>query len=175
MRHLCGFLVLWFPLLAGAFPSTALGIAGKPLSIDELVASARVIVVGKIAAVTSSWNNEQTQILTRVDLQLEEVLRGAFSGDRIAFVQPGGRVGNVGSVVSDAPSFTEGERVVLFLVPRRDGQLAVMGLYQGKFSVEQDSASGVDVAVRRVPGSGQTLDRMTLEMLRSRVLPVPGK
>ena len=162
-------------LLASVAFSSTVSAGARPLSVEELAGDAKVIAVGKIAAVTSSWNTGGTQIFTRVALQPEEVLKGTPSGDRISFVYLGGRSGNLGSVVAETPSFTVGERVVLFLRPRRDGQLGVMALFQGKFSVERDPTSGVDMAVRRVPGSGDILDQMTLEMLRSRVLATLGK
>jgi hypothetical protein len=157
-----------------AFPGRA-SAAVRPLSVEELTVDAKVIVIGKIAAVTSSWNRGRTQILTRVDLQPDDMLKGTPSGDRIAFVYLGGQSGNIGSVIAEAPSFTVGERVVLFLRPRRDGQLGLLALSQGKFSVERDLTSGVDMAVRRVPGSGDVLDQMPLQMLRSRVLVALGK
>jgi len=161
--------------LVGVVLSTTVNAGARQLSIDELSVNAKVIALGRIGAVTSSWNRERTRVFTRMDLQPEEILKGTPSGDPISFVQPGGLSGNAGSVVAEAPAFTKGERVVLFLVPRRDGQLAVMALFQGKFSVERDPTSGVDMAVRRAPGSGQTLDRITLEMLRSRVRGALGK
>ncbi len=46
---------------------------------------------------------------------------------------------------------------------------------QGKFSAERESFLMVGMAVRRAPSSGQILDRVTLETLRSRVLPAFGK
>lgn len=162
-------------LSASVTISTGVSAGVRLLSIEELAVHAKVIAVGKIVSVTSSWNAERAQILTRVGLQPEEMLKGAPAGDRIAFVQPGGGVGNLGSAAAETPSFTEGERVVLFLVPRRNGQLGVVALVEGKFSVEREPFLGVDMAVRRTPGSGQILDRGTLQTLRSRVHAALGK
>jgi len=174
--RLLRFLCVNAPLLcASGMISTRVSAGVRQLSIEELAVHAEVIAVGKIVAVTSSWNAERTEIFTRVELQPEEMLKGAPAGDRVSFVQPGGRVGNLASAAAETPSFTEGERVVLFLVPRRNGQLGVMALSEGKFSIEQDPSNGVDIAVRRTPGAGQILDRVTLETLRSRVLAALGK
>jgi hypothetical protein len=156
-------------LLAGVTISTSVRAGARPLSIEELAVNATVVAVGRIAAVTSAWNPEQTEIFTRVDLEPEEVLKGQVAAHRMSFVQPGGRTGDFGSITGDAPVFTQGERVVLFLAPRRDGHLGVIALFQGKFDVEQDASTGVDIAVRRAPGSDQVLDRMALTTLRSRV------
>jgi hypothetical protein len=73
------------------------------------------------------------------------------------------------------PSFAIGERIFVLLARRRDGQLGIVGLFQGKFTVKRDDASGFDVAVRRIPGSAETSDHMTLEQLRSEVQAVLGK
>jgi len=162
-------------LLAGVTISSRVSAGARQLSIEELAVHAKVIAVGTIVAVTSAWNTERTQISTRVELQPEEMLKGAPAGDHISFVQLGGRVGQVGSAVADAPAFTEGERVVLFLVPRRNGQLGVVALFEGKYSVEREPSSGADMAIRRAPGSGQVLDRVPLETLRSRVIAVLRK
>jgi hypothetical protein len=153
------------------------GAAGgvKPLSVRELAVSAELIVVGKIVSLTSQWNEAGTQILTRVEVESEEVLKGATPSDRASFVQPGGHVGNVGSMVADAPPFAVGERVFLFLARRRDGQLGVLGLFQGKFTLERDVAAGVEMAVRRAPGSGQALDRIPREQLRAAVHTALGR
>jgi hypothetical protein len=59
----------------------------------------------------------------------------------------------VRSVVAGAPVFAVGERVLLFLTLRLDGDLAVAGLFQGKFSLTRD-AGGREVAVRNLPGGG---------------------
>jgi len=162
-------------LIAGVALSTIVSAGVRQLSIEELAVNAEVIAVGKIVAVASSWNTERTQIITRVELQPEEMLKGVPAGDRISFAQLGGRVGNLGSAAAETPSFTDGERVVLFLVPRRNGQLGVMALFEGKFSVEREPSLGVEMAIRRTPSSGQILDRVTLETLRSRVLAALGK
>jgi hypothetical protein len=162
-------------LLAGLAVSTVVSAALKELSVGELARNAEVVAIGKIVAITSSWNRERTQISTRVDLEPEEVLKGVPSRDRISFVQPGGRVGSVGSVVPETPSFSDGERVVLFLTRRRDGQRVVIALFQGKFNIERDPTTSLDMAVRRAPGSGQILDRMTLDVLRSQILAAVGK
>lgn len=145
------------------------------LSVRELAANASFIVLGRVVTVANQWNSQRTRILTRIELDLEEVLKGTPATNRLSFAQPGGRVGNVGSLVGDTPRFKVGDRVALFLTSRRDGELGIIGLFQGKFDVERDTSSGLDVAVRRVPGSGETTDRITLDLLRSEVRAVLGK
>ncbi len=152
-------------------------LAGGPgiLTVRDLTHNATVVVLGEIVAVASQWNAAGTQIFTRVELMPHELLKGTTQTGPVYFVQPGGRVGDLGSVVTGSPPFAVGERVVVFLAPRRDGELGTIGLFQGKFSVERDTASDVDLAVRRVPGSAHATDHMTLEQLRSEVQNALGK
>jgi hypothetical protein len=77
--------------------------------------------------------------------------------------------------VAGAPTFTQGEGVLLFLARGSDGHLSVAGLFQGKFSLERDAASGGEVAVRRVPGSAEVLDRLRLEQARADVVAARGR
>ena len=162
-------------VLLSLAPSGAVAGAVRLLSVHQLARTAELIMVGRVVSLTSRWNMQGTQIVTRIEVQPEEILKGSMSTDRPYFVQPGGRVGNHGSVLADAPSFAEHERVVLFLTRRRDGELRVVALFQGKFTVEQDPAFGPDMAVRRAPGSAEILDRMTLDELRSEVQAALGK
>lgn len=162
-------------VLLSLAPSRATAGAVPLLSVHHLAMTAELIMVGRVVSLASRWNMQGTQIVTRIEVEPEEILKGSMPTDRPYFVQPGGRVGNHGSMLADAPSFAERERVVLFLTRRRDGELGVIALFQGKFTVEQDPAFGPDMAVRRAPGSAQILDRMTLDELRSEVRAVLGK
>jgi len=162
-------------VLLALAPSGAMAGAVPLLSVHQLAMTAELIMVGRVGSLTSRWNMQGTQIVTRIEVEPEEIWKGSMPTDRPYFVQPGGRVGNRGSVLADAPSFAEHERVVLFLTRRREGELTVIALFQGKFTVEQDPASGPDMAVRRAPGSAQILDRMTLDALRSEVRAALGK
>jgi hypothetical protein len=143
--------------------------------IRELAERTAVILLGKVVSLTSEWNPARTQILTRVGLEPEEALTSTISGDRIFFVQPGGRVGDLGSIVAETPRFTGGERVIVFLAPRRDEELGTIGSFHGKFAVERDAASGIDFAVRRASGAATANHKLTLEQLRSEVQSTLGK
>ena len=108
-------------------------------------------------------------IITRIDFRVDEVLKGTAGPGVLQLSQPGGQVGDVVAAVADAPSFAVGERALLFLSRRPDGLLRVAHLYMGKFSVEHDVTLGEPVAVRRVPGSGEVLDRIPLDEVRRMV------
>lgn len=111
---------------------------GSPLSISELAARADVIVLGVVVGARSAWDDTGSVIVTVVDVRPEELLKGGPGPSVLRVRHLGGRVGDQAMVVAGAPSFADGERVLLFLAgdPRRE--LTVVGLAQGKFTVTQD-------------------------------------
>ncbi|MFQ5829781.1 MAG: hypothetical protein ACE5JD_11590 [Candidatus Methylomirabilia bacterium] len=108
--------------------------------------------------------------MTRIGVRADEVLKGSVAGQLVSVHQLGGKVGDIASFVGGAPRFTVGERVLLFLSRRRGGELRVTGLFQGKFSLEQDPSSGREIAVRRIPGTAQPLDEIPLDKAKQLVL-----
>lgn len=151
--------VLW----AGSAHTTALQI--RPLSIADLTKRSEVIALGTVISILSDWNAPKTTIYTRIDLQVEEVFKGAASKETISFYQLGGEVGNTASTVAGTAPFTRGERVVVFLYKDKEQRLQLTGSFQGKFSIEKRGPSEVEMVARRVPGLAKPLDEMPLERL----------
>jgi hypothetical protein len=96
-------------------------------------------VVGRVEKVSSrweEWDGVGRLIVTRCSVIVEESLGGrgaARGGAEITVEVPGGTVGDLTLVVSDAPALVEGERAVFFLVedaPRACHR--VYGLESGK-------------------------------------------
>jgi hypothetical protein len=166
-------------VLASCLLGPVSGYAGTtttpPLSVRALASRADVVVIGEVLLVRSEWDPAWRVISTRVDLRVGEALKGEVTGDGLQFRQPGGRAGGVVAVVGGAPSFTSGERVLLVLSRRPDGKLVVAGLFEGKFSLERDTVSGREMAVRRVPESDMVLDRIPLDQARIEVLTAPDR
>jgi hypothetical protein len=165
-------LIAWSPVDGSSLPPRVL--LGEALSIAELAAQSRLVVLGRTMATGSDWNPARTMILTRVDLAIDEVLKGSAPGATLTIHELGGQVGDVASVVAEAASFVPGERVLLFLTSAADGRLHVVGLYQGKFSVER-TATGEDVVLRHVPGSRTLLDRLSLGDARRAIATPEGE
>jgi hypothetical protein len=92
-----------------------------PLSIDDLIKGADVILVGRVAGILpSKQGDNQLQddwhvIYTDVIIQTENYLYGQPPAKRIAVRVEGGRVGDTVMLVEDAPVFYLGEDVALFL------------------------------------------------------------
>ena len=122
-------------------------------SLEELASGADSIIVGQVLQLKSYWNRNKTKIITRVVISTEERLKGSAHSGNIAIVVPGGKIGDTSEEVTDVPDFYVGEKVVIFLRPLTDQQVAEDGLvttgndapwfrihggFQGKFSVQDD-------------------------------------
>ncbi len=156
--------MLFVLLTSGPAPLSAAE-AGRPLSVAELSARATFVVLGRVVTTESGWDTGRPLILTRVDLAVDEILKGPVPGRMLSLRELGGQVGEAASVVPDAPSFAPGERVLVFLTFSRDGRLHVVGLHQGKFSLEP-AGDGEEMAVRRRPGSSAVLDQTALDSVK---------
>jgi hypothetical protein len=157
------------------------GLAAQPsggrgllLGIPELTRSATLVVVGEVVAAHGEWDATWKTIWTRADFRVDEVLKGTAEPGFLQIVQPGGRVGDIRSSLGDAAALSVGERAVLFLSRRSDGVFRVAHFYMGKFSLEADVTPGTEVAVRRVPGSNDVLDRIPFNEVRRMVRDAVG-
>ncbi len=113
-----------------------------------LVDDARAIAVGRIVSLAPQWKEGRRGIETLLTLEVDRYLKGDL-GRTVTLAVPGGQMGRYRSVMPGAPSFVEGEELVLFLagnatVPH------VLGLGQGVFRILSDSAHGTRIVVPEI-------------------------
>ncbi|MBI3185837.1 MAG: hypothetical protein HYZ28_27180 [Myxococcales bacterium] len=121
-------------------------------TIEEMAASAPVIVRGTVGQIQTRWDEGQRRIWTYAEIRVEERLKG--EAPAILLVrQPGGVVGPIGQKVSGAAQFKEGEEAVLFLERAADDPtvFGVWSLAAGKVAFER-SKVGELRAVRHLEG-----------------------
>lgn len=122
-------------LLAALLPAAA-GAAVVPMGVEELAKNADAILTVKVVGAGPRKGNsakggiERFPIVTDNRLQVTKVIKGQRPSE-VVLTQPGGSLGDLGLAVSDLPSFTRGERCILFL----NAQGGVVGGYQGKLAV----------------------------------------
>ncbi|MGD1046101.1 MAG: hypothetical protein ABR936_12400 [Bacteroidota bacterium] len=156
LSFLC--IVISFLLCQSAYATTM-----KRLGITELTKGSSHVVQCKIKTIKSSWNEERTLITTEIELDVSEVVKGTISEKTILLKMPGGTIDGRTTVVVGAPSFDVGEEVVLFLkrMDKRDvaarDQYGLVGLSQGKFSVQYDKVKKTTVAVSNARKFGLSL------------------
>jgi len=125
------------------------------LEIEDMIPMSPVVVIGEVNKVEASYNADKTKIHTRVWISPSEVLKGPKDLGTVVVKTIGGQVGDTFAYLPGAPKFTPGERVLVFLEPRKDGDgYLTIGFYQGKFKIFRDPATGRDMLLRDVPSRG---------------------
>ena len=140
-RRLGPLSLLCWCLAAGSATSTTV----IPPTFADLVAAARSIVVAQVAGVRPVWDvtREGTTIVTQVTFRVEEVWKGAASPlTQLEFL--GGTIGDTTVEVSGVPTFTVGQRDVLFIGQSVNVVSPLVGLMHGRQRIERDAATGVD-------------------------------
>jgi hypothetical protein len=111
-----------------------------PIEFRELVATAAVIVHGRVVDVRADWIDGRRSIETFLTIEAGEYLKGDLGGSVTVRV-PGGQLGRYRTVFVGAPSFQAGDEVVLFLKTAAGSDPWIVGLSQGAFRVVADPSS----------------------------------
>jgi len=110
-----------------------------PTDVTELTRDARIVVRGEVVGVDGRWTDDRRTVETLVTLQTERYLKGQL-GQVVQFRVPGGRMGRFRNVVVGAPTFTVGQRVVVFLGANGPQFPYLLGLNQGVYRIGVTSA-----------------------------------
>lgn len=144
------------------------------VDLPELAQTSDTIVHGTVRRVESRWSGDGRRILTDVEIQVTEALKGQ-AGSTVLVTQPGGRVGDIGQRVSGLASFTPGEEVVVFLERKGTQAFRLSGMAQGKYQVQRTEGGKGAMAVPEPTGDVLLLDPDTRQptdsSLRSLSLP----
>ena len=123
--------------------------------LGELTTDARAVAYGRVVALEAQWLEERRSIETLVTLEVETYAKGDL-GRTVTLRVPGGQMGPYRSVMLGAPTFVEGEEVVVFLAASGPAIPHLVGLAQGVFRVRTDAATGarlVTPEIVRMPGA----------------------
>jgi hypothetical protein len=160
-RGAAGFALALFIIAAGTAGATVM----IREDLDTLTRQSDVIVRGKVTRLASRWTADHRRIVTDVDIEVSESLKGA-PATVVRVTQPGGEVGDIGQRVSGLAVFSPGEEVVVFLQRRPGEGYAVEGLAQGKFRVERSSDGTRAFAVPEPTGDALVLDAATRQPIQ---------
>lgn len=141
-RKILGFTMI--VLIAAAFvPAWATTVI--PMSDDDMVRQASLILEGVVTRVESAWNADKTQIHTSIDIDVQKQIKGTLPDDQttIHLRVLGGTVDDITMVLVGAPTFEVNEEMLLFLRPNYDVRLLpVVGFNQGKIHIDTDPNTG---------------------------------
>lgn len=155
---LCSFLLI---VVNGAFSTTM-----NSYTNEEIASQSDEIIIGECVKKQSKWVGGHIE--TTINIKVSEVLKGTRkAGDNLEITQAGGELKNppIGQYIPMMPHFYEGEKSLLFLSskhpkkPKNTKQTKnpnsklqtspyVVGMYQGKFTIVEDTKSGKKYAVR---------------------------
>ena len=124
-------------------------------NLGELTTDAGAVAYGRVVALEPQWLDERRSIETRVTLEVESYAKGDL-GRTVTLRVPGGQMGPYRSIMLGAPTFVEGEEVVVFLTSSGPAIPHLVGLAQGVFRVRVDTATGarlVTPEIVRMPGA----------------------
>ena len=133
-------------MVCGAVVAPLQAMVLKPADLGSLVASARVIVHGRVVS-TRAQSSDRTRIETVVTVEASDYFKGDL-GREVTFVVPGGTLGRYRTVVSGAPQLAAGDEVVLFLGTRGPAMPYLVRLGEGVFRVQRDARSGQRIVSR---------------------------
>ncbi len=144
----------WIAALAcaaalGSYGTASRAAVGPPLTDEQMVERAGLVVVGRVLRVTSDWNADRTQIYSFVDVAVDQTLKGALNQKTLRLRVLGGAVDEIGLFVPETPQFTPKEEMVLFLERNPQTLFPVVGLERGKLTVETVSATGQKLVTER--------------------------
>lgn len=108
-----------------------------PLSLEDVLARAELVVEGRVSRVTNRTRavRGRTSVERGVLVEVSATHRGPNLSE-VHFTLPGGRIGDRERVVVGAPTVRPHEEIIAFLAPRGEGY-ALVGLAQGLYRIER--------------------------------------
>jgi len=130
-----------------------------PPTFEQLVQQAELIFEGTVTEVKSVWEGEgaQRHIDTYVTLQVADSVKGD-AGSSYTIRLLGGTVGDETMMVTDTPTFSVGDREILFVEHNFDQFVPLVGISHGRFHVQSDKETGRDMVVN---GEGEPVRDVT--------------
>jgi hypothetical protein len=146
MRHI----LRWGGVAAGLLFTFAANATSVPrLSFEELTDRSEVIATGQITRSWSDWDTPHKHIWTHYELAVTAAYKGR-SAQTVVISEPGGVVGNLGSLVAGSVSYQTGQKVIVFLQRMPNGYLRTTGWGQGQYTVDPAGHLHASEALRQV-------------------------
>ena len=124
------------------FAAIAVTAAQHITTLDERIAGAERVVVARAGAVAAEWRENEhgdRLIVSRIDLQVEETLKGV-GASTLSLELEGGTLGGLTLRVSDLPMLETGERAIFFLNSGHRGVHQPYRRGEGILSLDEQNA-----------------------------------
>jgi hypothetical protein len=146
---------------------------------EQLASRSSDVFYGQVISTETYWNADRTRIYTRVHVLISETFKGSLrSSETVTVTQFGGEKDGFRWACPVCPEFSAGEKLVLFTTRGKNNNLIVVGLKQGKMTVDggevKRDLSGITFVERTPNGRGLRQiavrpERMTIDQLRKRI------
>ena len=121
---------------------------------EELSARATLVVEARVEQTRSGLDPQTGALNTYITLLVTHVHRGPAGLAEIVLREPGGRWGDLVHELDAVPIYRPGELVFAYLEPASDGALRTVGMFFGKFRLEESQIRGPLAATRDLEGQG---------------------
>lgn len=115
-------------ILIAILAAIVLAVPARAFSVEipSLVYYSDTILFGKTLSVSCQWAEDSPCILSRVNFQVQDCLRGNYRrGDVITIESQGGEINGMKQRVPNAPTFTKGKYALIFLNSQGNGKHSV--------------------------------------------------
>lgn len=146
LRKLLSIAALCLALSAGV-QREALATSLVPLTIEQMTDASDLVIRGMVTEVWA-FEDDKGRIWTRAQIEVTKVLKGDPATQTVIVDQLGGVWNDSMMLVSDAARFSVGEDAYFFLENLKSGHTVTVGMYQGKFTVQQAPHTGDQRVVR---------------------------
>lgn len=149
-----------------AMSATAGATTMMPMTIEQFTDASTYIVEGKVTEVWTELDTSSGMVWTNARVAVTTTYKGPASPSELIVSSAGGEYGDYSVWVPSMAVFSVDEDVFLFLAEIRDGRLAPVSKFAGKYTV------------RRAPGEREsyvrTWEPARLETFDARFLPHPA-
>ncbi|MBU0550202.1 hypothetical protein KKF91_09030 [Myxococcota bacterium] len=140
-------LLLIGALLLGSAQATV-----RPATLGKLLDLSEAVIIARVVHQETQATTSPLEIFTDTHLIVERAVAGVKLSGSLILRQRGGQAAAAGEVYTQKifgqARLNPGERVLLFLERASAGNLVIAGMAQGKYLIEVDPKSGVEMARR---------------------------
>jgi len=134
---------LWLSLISPANATTMV-----PLNLNQLVDASDTVVRGTVTEMWTEADARTGTIWTHAQIDISGVLKGEPDQDVIIVEQPGGQLGQNGTIVEGVARFSVGEEGYFFVEALESDRNVTVGMFQGKYNVRLEPNSRQEIVVR---------------------------
>ncbi len=134
----------------------------------ELVQGSAAVVEGEVLQVHSFWDAKGRMMITEAIVKVSDSVVGNI-GSAVVVRTFGGTVEGYTVEAHGFPTFSRGDRLLLFLESERDGAHRVTGYQLGQYRIVRDK-NGLDVAVPTLDKDASLVNREGRQAPRPRAL-----